>query len=157
MRIVHRHTDYNVTGMDKFRKAGTLLSTARSYTAGDGLNANNCGMYALEWRNLTFKTWLFCSDSIPLNLLEGKRLKTMSWPKPIVTFDRSDPYEDHWVPRSIIADRDFCDDLAGRKKEFNKGEVSGHLYGFCKGSSLGVEGCVLGLRSWRDFTAEGKE
>ncbi|KAF2228645.1 glycoside hydrolase family 16 protein, partial [Viridothelium virens] len=84
---------------------------------GTGFNANQGGVYAMEWTSSAIKTWFFARRSIPSSITAGYP-DVSQFGLPMAAFAGSCPnsycaIDDHFGSHSITFDNTFCGDYAG--------------------------------------------
>jgi hypothetical protein len=93
---------------------GCSQSTTTSNNYGDGFNANQGGVYALDWTSSAISIYFFPRNSIPADITSGNP-NPSSWGLPSAKFSGGGcNIDDHFKNHNIIFDTTFCGDWAGQ-------------------------------------------
>lgn len=83
-----------------------------SSSYGDGFNANNGGVYAMEWTSDHLDIWFFGRDNVPEGV-SGDSPDPSGWGEPTTTFNGGDgcDIDSHFKDQRIVFDTTFCGKL----------------------------------------------
>ncbi|KAK5941192.1 hypothetical protein PMZ80_006469 [Knufia obscura] len=103
--------DINAQGQSK--NAGCSIATSDTANYGNGLNANQGGVYATEWTSDVIRTWYFPRGSIPADMENSPN--PSAWGTPLAAFhSTSCDIESAFKNQQIVFDTTFCGDWAGQ-------------------------------------------
>jgi hypothetical protein len=93
---------------------GCSTSTANTQGYGAGFNANNGGVYAMEWTSSAIEVYFFPRNAIPGDITSGSP-NPAGWGTPVASFSGSGcDIDSHFMNHNIIFDTTFCGDWAGQ-------------------------------------------
>jgi hypothetical protein len=93
---------------------GCATSTSNTQSYGAGFNANNGGVYAMEWTSTAIKVYFFTRSAIPADITSGTP-NPASWGAPMASFTGGSGcnIDSHFVQQNIVFDTTFCGQWAG--------------------------------------------
>lgn len=96
--------------------------TGSDSTSGADFNSGGGGIMAVEWRDAGIRAWLFQRHLIPYDLISDNMTNPNpnNWGEAFADFPSTDcDISSHFKNNSIIANIDFCGQLAGLPRLFN--------------------------------------
>ena len=139
--------------------AGCGVQDAPS-TYGKALNADNGGIYAMEWRDAGIRVWFFPRADIPADIPSDVSNTTApdpsTWGEPFADFPSTDcDIGSHFKNMSIVANIDLCGALAGAVDVYSgENGCPGNCTEFVATRPEAFETAFWEWRSWRVYTAE---
>jgi hypothetical protein len=106
---LHTNAGCSFDGSSCLGNLGCSKPAGGSNSYGDGFNANNGGVYALEWTNSRLDIWFFGRGSEPEDVL-GDTPDPSQWGTPITTFAGGNgcDIDSHFQNQNIVFDTTFC-------------------------------------------------
>lgn len=94
---------------------GCSFSTASTQGFGAGFNANQGGVYAMEWTSSAISVWFFARSTIPADITSGKP-SPPTWGTPTALFAGKGGCDiaSHFQNHQIVFDTTFCGQWAGK-------------------------------------------
>ena len=92
--------------------AGCGVSSTDSNSYGLDFNANNGGVYAMQWTSDYIKVWFFQRGSIPSDIEAGAPTPD-AWGLPTSNFQGDCNLDANFINQQIVFDVTFCGDWAG--------------------------------------------
>ena len=102
--------DINAPG--QYQNAGCSIAAPAGNTYGDGFNANQGGVYAMEWKSSAISVWFFPRGQIPADVNNSPN--PAGWGVPLASFQsNSCNINAKFSNQQIVFDTTFCGDWAG--------------------------------------------
>ncbi|KAK4691008.1 hypothetical protein P7C71_g5904, partial [Lecanoromycetidae sp. Uapishka_2] len=111
---MHSSSGCSMVSEDCEGSTGCGVQTGGPASFGDGFNAANGGVYAMEWTSEAINIWFFSRSSIP-NGATGDAPDPSAWGNPTASFQGGSgcDIDQHFQNNNIVFDTTFCGDWAG--------------------------------------------